>query len=291
MTEARLTPQAKPRIALMGEFSAGKSTLCNLLLRARPLPEQVTATRLPPIWMSKAPGRDHRIDMDGNAVPITLDGLTDLPFDETRLVHLHFNAEILDHCDLIDFPGISDPNMDSAVWERVLTEADAVIWLTHATQAWRQSEAAVWDTVPEAVRAKSILLITRFDKLTKDSDRARVIARVTKETRGLFDRVFPISLLDAIRGLKDYDLWQNSGAEAFSEHLVDLIGQLSAERANLDMAEPDASAPAKPKLVEPVQVQKPGPAAPVEPAVAKIIPRRVRPSGPARRSRPVGLSA
>jgi len=35
----------RPRIALMGEFSAGKSTLSNLLLGARPLPEKVTHFR------------------------------------------------------------------------------------------------------------------------------------------------------------------------------------------------------------------------------------------------------
>ena len=42
----------KPRLAIMGEFSSGKSTLCNLLLGARPLLEKVTATQLPPVWLS-----------------------------------------------------------------------------------------------------------------------------------------------------------------------------------------------------------------------------------------------
>ena len=43
----------KPRIALMGEFSAGKSTLANMLVGAQHLPVQVTATQLPPVWISQ----------------------------------------------------------------------------------------------------------------------------------------------------------------------------------------------------------------------------------------------
>ena len=292
--EARLTPLAKPRIAIMGEFSAGKSTLCNLLLRARPLPEKVTATRLPPVWMSKGPGQDHRVMMDGSTAPVVVESLDEMPFEGTRHVRLHFEAEILDHCDLIDFPGISDPNMDSEVWERVLVEADAVIWLTHATQAWRQSEAAVWDTVPDDVREKSILLITRFDKLTTASDRRRVVGRVEKETRGLFDTVFPISLTNAIRGFKDYDLWASSGAEDFSDHLVDLIGSLSAERAaskSEDPAQNTEGQSQKPVLVKKVGPSSPQSAEAAQPTAPRVIPRRVKPASEGRRVRPIGISA
>ena len=292
MTQAKLTPAAKPRIAIMGEFSAGKSTLCNLLLRARPLPEKVTATRLPPIWMSQAPGENHGVTLDGESFAVDVNALDDIPFDDTRHVRLYFDADILDHCDFIDFPGISDPNMDAEVWERVLVEADAVLWLTHATQAWRQSEAAVWDTVPEDVRAKSVLLITRYDKLVTELDRTRVLARVKKETDGLFDKVFPISLTDALDGFDDYDLWQSSGAADFTDHLVEMIATLGITREKSEENHTDNEA----EIIEadPVIVQSVGPSAPVEeeaPQPVRIIPRRVRPQGIVRRSRPGAISA
>ena len=44
--------EKRPRVALMGEFSAGKSTLSNLLIGRAALPVNVTATQLPPVWMS-----------------------------------------------------------------------------------------------------------------------------------------------------------------------------------------------------------------------------------------------
>ena len=293
MTDARLTPEAKPRIAIMGEFSAGKSTLCNLLLKSRPLPEKVTATRLSPVWMTKSPGTHCRVTTDGDQEPIVLEDLHTIPVDETRYIQLFLDAEILDHCDFIDFPGISDPNMDAEVWQRVLTEADAVIWLTHATQAWRQTEAAVWETVPENVKEKSVLLITRFDKLVTELDRRRVVARVEKEAGPDFDAVFPISLTDALAGMEDYDLWQASGAEDFMDHMVDLMGQLAHQRAQGDKPEgQDAQVEQNDAPAKPAEMRLAGPAKPEmpsEPVQPRVIPRRVRPGVAARRERPGGL--
>ncbi len=216
----------KPRIALMGEFSAGKSTLSNLLLGARPLPEKVTATRLSPVWMSYGNDAPYRVDVDGTTEPISIDALEGVPVEETHVIRLFMESDILDVIDLIDFPGISDPNMSSEVWERVLPEIDAVIWCTHATQAWRQSEAAVWELMPEIVRENSVLLITRYDKLTTDNDRRRVLRRIMRETEGLFGGIFPISLLQALEAGDDYDRWDGSGAGPFVDHFISTIAEL-----------------------------------------------------------------
>ncbi len=225
----------KPRIALMGEFSAGKSTLSNLLMGSRPLPEKVTATRLSPVWMSQGNDTPYRIGTDGTTEPISIDQLESVPVEETFAIRLFVDADILSVCDLIDFPGISDPNMSSEVWERVLPEVDAVIWCTHATQAWRQSEAAVWDTMPDAVRNHSILLVTRFDKLTSERDRSRVIKRVSRETAGLFSGIYPVSLLQALAAGEDQDRWDASGAGPFVNRLIETIETLTKIAARTEL--------------------------------------------------------
>jgi len=217
----------KPRIALMGEFSAGKSTLSNLLLGSRPLPEKVTATRLSPVWMAAGSQPPFRIDVDGTEELVSLEHLEEIPVEETKVIRLFFESDILDVCDLIDFPGISDPNMSTDVVERMLEEVDAVLWCTHATQAWRQSEAAFWAQMPKAVRDRSILLITRFDKLTNERDRGRVLKRIQHETKGQFGGLFPISLLQALRAGEDYEQWDASGAGAFSDHLIEMVQELT----------------------------------------------------------------
>ncbi len=213
----------KPRLALMGEFSAGKSTLSNLLLGADPLPVKITATRLPPVWVSYGENAAQSVDLNGDAHEFDMADLADVVLEETQLIRLQMTSDILKLCDLIDMPGISDPNMQSDVWRAVIGEADHVIWCTHATQAWRQSEAATWESLSEELRAKSLLLLTRFDKLLTPRDRDRVMDRVQRETEGLFHKVFPISLTQALSAGDDSQIWDQSGAEPFVKCLVDLL--------------------------------------------------------------------
>jgi dynamin family protein len=250
-TQSSSPPARKPRLALMGEFSAGKSTLSNLLLGADPLPVQVTATRLPPVWISYGENAATREDLDGNSIAIDINRLETVPLEETRMIRLCLKSDILRLCDLIDMPGISDPNMDAGVWQAVIGEADHVIWCTHATQAWRQSEAAVWESLPEHLRQQSLLLLTRFDKLLTPRDRNRVVKRVRRETDGLFGDVFPVSLTEALVSGEDRQAWENSGAEPFVLRLIDLLTQKGGsageaqERGAKEESEAPASQPAE----------------------------------------------
>ncbi len=273
----------RPRIALMGEFSAGKSTLSNLLIGASPLPTKVTATQLPPVWISSGDQEPFREDLDGEIHPVDLDRLSEIEPSETRLIRLFHSSDILSLCDIIDMPGISDPNMSSDVWERVIHNADAVIWCTHATQAWRQSEAAVWESLDEALRAKSLLLVTRFDKLLTEEDRARVMKRVERETKGLFAARLPISLTEAIAAGTDRDAWERSGAEAFTQRFVDLIHELARELGH-PAEEPMERALSQHGSAQPRRVLEIG-STRIERPVApeRVMPTRVRPMSVTRR--------
>lgn len=213
----------KPRFAIMGEFSAGKSTLSNLLIGTPVLPVKVTATQLPPIWIAYGDREPYRVDVDGEEHPVEFNDLSGISLDDTMCIRIFHKSDALELCDLIDMPGISDPNMSSNVWERALHLADGVIWCTHATQAWRQSESAVWSAVNPSLYDKSLLLLTRIDKIMNDRDRQRVVRRVEKEVNGNFAGVLPISLTDAIAAGDDHDLWQKSGAEAFAIAMIEIV--------------------------------------------------------------------
>ena len=219
----------KPRIAIMGEFSSGKSTLCNVLMGARPLLEKVTATQLPPVWLSYGPDDAYTMGLDGHAYDLDLAELERVSLETTEHIRIFMKSDILRYCDLIDMPGISDPSMSSEVWERMAHLADAVMWCTHATQAWRQSESGVWSSFPKEMQHNSILLVTRFDKIVGESDRAKVVKRVRQETEGQFAEVFPVSLLQAMRAGDDEEKWQSSGAAAFTETLFDIIHRIIDE--------------------------------------------------------------
>jgi hypothetical protein len=219
----------KPRIAIMGEFSSGKSTLCNVLMGARPLLEKVTATQLPPVWLSYGPDDSYTMGLDGVAYDLDLRDLEQVSLETTEHVRIYMKSDILRYCDLIDMPGISDPSMSPEVWERMAHLADGVLWCTHATQAWRQSESGVWNGFPPEMRRNSLLLITRFDKIHGDADRAKVLRRVTQEVEGLFAEVYPVSLLKAMDAGDDEEKWMQSGAHDFTTALFEIIHRLIDE--------------------------------------------------------------
>jgi hypothetical protein len=226
---AEATATRRPRLAFMGEFSAGKSTLTNLLLGSNPLPMKVTATQLPPVWLTYGEAGAVREDLEGNVTPLDMNDLSDVVPEGTRVIRVSLKADILELCDLIDMPGISDPNMSPDIWQRVVDQADLVVWCTHATQAWRQSEAAVWSSLDADLYSKSLLLLTRFDKLLSEDDRARVLRRVRRETEGLFADCFPVSLTMAAAADDDPDKWEASGAEPFMARLLQLLHEVADE--------------------------------------------------------------
>ena len=228
----------KPVVAIMGEFSAGKSTLMNLLLGEPALPTKVTATQLPPVWITCGQAGPARHDLAGTIEPMDIIEAGSVDLNDTAYITIQKRSEILELCDLIDMPGISDPNMSAEVWQRVLHNADAIVWCSHATQAWRQSEAAVWDTIPPKLQQRSLLLLTRFDKIRDSKDRRRVVKRVQREAGELFADIFPISLTDALASGDKSEAWAKSGAEAFVLGLLDQIHLLSAHARDADRMKP-----------------------------------------------------
>lgn len=265
--EARMeddkTPAAdRPRVVLMGEFSAGKSTLTNILLGSAPLPVQVTATRLPPVHLRAGVPAAVAVDRDGGRHDIAISDLSGARLAEMARIEMTLRADILELCDLVDMPGISDPNMPADLWQDVVRPGDLVVWCTHATQAWRQSEAAVWDRIRAETDGRNILLINQFDKLRNPRDRDRVLRRVTLEAGAKFAAVFPISLRDAEAAGEDFAAWQASGADAFLTRLIGMV---------LDPASVPAPAVEAPPAPEQT-VAPPETPAPAETATAATLP-------------------
>ncbi|ABD57063.1 GTPase [Jannaschia sp. CCS1] len=261
MTDAAATPTAphsqKPRVLLLGEFSAGKSTLANILLGSAQSPVRVTATQMPPICYVAGVDQPMRVTRDGNEIPVDMVDVPRVPLDGTRFIRVPFDAPLLEQVDLVDMPGSSDPNMSVDIWNDLLPLADIVLWCTPATQAWRQSEAALWDTLKKQVQDRSLLLLTRIDKIGSTSDRDRVMARVTQETRGLFRAVLPVSLV----GL------EGAPASISSPDLAVLVTALQDVILNPDLPEQT------PVQQEPASAQAAVQSAP--PRKPKVSPRRV----------------
>ncbi|CUJ99455.1 GTPase Era [Ruegeria denitrificans] len=225
----------KPIFALMGEFSAGKSTLMNFLLRSHALPTQVTATQLPPVWFSWGKSSAYVQRHDGSRENITLDQLGTVGVNDVQFVRIFVESDILEAVDLIDTPGISDPKISSDVWRRAVGQANGVLWCTHATQAWRETERATWVSLPERLQHNSLLLVTRADVLSQ-KDRQKVLRRVNREAGHLFNRSILFSARDAITARDksgDTELWARSGGGKMVDSFLEITEQIMDNRADM----------------------------------------------------------
>ena len=231
-------PQRKPRIALMGEFSAGKSTLANLLMQDAHSPVQATATQMPPVWYVEGVGPAVRIAMDGSEEPLDTGSVETVSISNTRAIRKSVQADILEVCDIIDMPGSSDPNITEDIWQQILPLADAVLWCTPGTQAWRQSEAAMWEEAPERLHRRSLLLITRIDKVLSEADRRRVVSRVQREAGSTFREVIPVSLIGVQAAEDDPVARRASGLEAVLAGLQEIVEDFQKVRSFEPQSDP-----------------------------------------------------
>ena len=184
----------RPTVAVMGEYSSGKSALLNCLLGQALLPTRVTATDLAPVWITSGPAlRIYGLAPNGVLQPLTVEALTAAKSMNYVAIRVEMPARILDQIDIIDTPGISDPRMSSEIVERIASFSDFVVWCSPINQAWRQTELAFWRTMPERLKKHSILTLTRVDMMENPKDREKVIARCKTEASGLFSDVRPVS--------------------------------------------------------------------------------------------------
>jgi GTPase SAR1 family protein len=264
----------KPKIAVLGEFSSGKSTLANVLLGRVSSPVRVTATQVPPIWYTHGDGNPIVVDSDGQETEISIDEVASVPVEGTQFVRVFIEAPILQRLDFIDMPGSSDPNMSPDIWNAILPQADAVIWCTPATQAWRQSEAAIWEEVDPDVQERSVLLVTRIDKVLSDTDRARLMKRIRRETTGTFRDVFAVDLMSATSDLEGDAASVGAGTQAVQAAIEALLGAFGQGAAtDGPAADPGAEA------AKVLRLQDHAPAQGAARPATTVMPRRISSGG------------
>ncbi len=206
----------------------------NFLLRKQALPTQVTATQLPPIWFSWGSQSAYIKRHDGSTRDISLDELDQVGVNDAQFVRIFLQADILEAVDLIDTPGISDPKISTDVWRRAVGQANGVLWCTHSTQAWRETERATWVALPERLQNNSLLLITRADALGQ-KDRQKVLRRVNREAGHLFNRTILFSARDAIIARDktgDAETWARSGGGKMVDSFLEITEQIMDRRAD-----------------------------------------------------------
>ncbi len=180
------------RIAIVGEFNAGKSTFINALMGADIAPTGVLPTTATLHHLRYATDPIARIALR-QPLPESPSQLERIvPVSELRTTLLSMNpgsvrrVEILlpiaslTRVEIIDTPGFNAPDASHAEAARAaFEEADAVLWLLDAAQAMKKTERDVLEQV-RAARLPIQVLVNKADRLKPDD--VGVVMKMVRES-------------------------------------------------------------------------------------------------------------
>src|SRR5262249_50277810 len=143
------------RVAILGEANSGKSSLANLiageptLLPASPLPN----TRLPTLLRYAPAPCVEAFYETGRRTPLLPRG--PMSFEGVLRLEVGLPNSSLRRVEVLDCPGSANPLFRAEAAASVLPQrVDMVLWVTVATQAWRETERVSWQSLPYRLRRR-----------------------------------------------------------------------------------------------------------------------------------------
>jgi hypothetical protein len=236
------------RVAIVGEFSTGKSALVNALLGEDLLPTALEActavvTRIRCAGEDESPGVSVRFRKSGKRT-VPREQLRELlTFESREEDDIPMEAEVvvpqgsfLDHgIELIDTPGVNDPDArGEQVTLGFLPQADAIIFITHASRAFKESELEfLRDRIGEPDRDRVLFAINACDILEDAEDFDDLRDRAAQVLAGSYESP-QVHLISARAGLaarqgEDSEAWTSCGMLAFAAALDHLLADERGE--------------------------------------------------------------
>jgi GTP-binding protein EngB required for normal cell division len=172
------------RVAVVGEFNAGKSTFLNALLGEDVAPTGVLPTTATLHWVAWAPDPFARIlvrNAQDRVVPhAELKGtLTELAAADAKVdrVYIYAPIERLKRIEVLDTPGFNAPDPEHlAAARQAFDEAHVAIWLLDATHPMKETERKVLAEI-QALGVPVQILANKADRLKPD-ERAAVLEHI-----------------------------------------------------------------------------------------------------------------
>ena len=220
------------RVAVIGLAGSGKTSLINMLLGARLMPDFAGLTA---VELSHGPAARVQVTMADGSIRAG-DGIAAqslVPKGALRVAQ-ELPDDRLKAWSFVEV-GLPDNGAEQRqILDWMAKRSDIAIW---CSQGFDDRERALWSKVPEHLKDHSFLALTGADRLYLKGELADRIARLQPVVADEFLGLYPIATLQATaaRGAERNDgLWQSSGGKALFDGIR---AQVEAARmADLDHA-------------------------------------------------------
>ncbi len=205
-------------IAIVGQFSSGKSTFLNALLGREILPSGIT-----PITSKVCEichGEDYELEAryhNGSikSKPLEfLHTLNELENAHIKDFRLYAPNPLLEHIRFLDTPGFNSQNeADTDTTNAILEEVEGIIWLSLIDNVGKQSEKDILQNHIRKYAAKSLCVLNQKDRLKDEQEIATSLQYAKEAFRGLFSEVVAISAKQALAA-EDKTLYAHSNMQS-----------------------------------------------------------------------------
>ncbi|WP_228037235.1 dynamin family protein, partial [Cuspidothrix issatschenkoi] len=253
------------RLAVIGEFSQGKSTLLNALLgeeiqpvRAIPCSGTVTVLKYGTqkrVICRYKDGRSEEIAFEEYKVKATISKEAALEHRSDELAQSNIEEIIFEHPELalckngveiVDSPGLNEHPQRTAITQKILTDTDAAIFLTNATRLLPEKEKELLHDVRYQLNNSSkkepadnlFVLVNFMDNLDNQEDiqdvKQRLESFVKKENLLVFKEINRVHYISAKAALKSIQNGNNDEyLQSFQMFTQSLEKFLTLERGTL----------------------------------------------------------
>ena len=193
-------------IAIMGEFSAGKSTFVNALLGEAVAPMGVLPTTNTINVFRRGNGRGARVHYRDDSISTVsaeqldpyLRNLDDVEAGRIRHLEIDRVGERMGDAAVVDTPGLNAlDEYHEKIARAFIDEADAVVWIFSATQGGTATQAGILGELREGGR-KVLGILNKVDTLDSDADRDELSAYLREQLGEVLVEVLPLSASAAL---------------------------------------------------------------------------------------------
>lgn len=235
------------RLAVLGQFKRGKSTLLNALLGDELLPTDILPVTAIPTFISAAEKIDVQVSFNTEAAPVKFsltpghslrDFLNEYVTEtgnpnnhrQVKQVDVGHPAEILKQgIVLIDTPGIGSTNKhNTEVAYQVLPQCDAALFLVSPDPPITEIELDYLKEIRQRL-PRTFFLLNKVDFLD-EKEKLVSLKFLADQLAPLYDGaplVLPISAREGLnaRLADDGDSWKNSGMQQVEQNLIDFFAR------------------------------------------------------------------